>query len=222
MKDKRRVLAKAQRHGWTDDSFTQFENLSQRINRQVAVDRKEALRAWEQSMLNPKHAAGWIRDCLARPAVVTSDPRAKTEQGMAILHEWLPRWTQLHDEAQRSASAAILCRQMRSYDLSPRTDPSPWTPDCIRSLCKASAAGLDGLPFEAFAALSDNILHLLCLLFDACDAGLSFLSCWTGARLVCIQRPDGDTRPITILSVAYRIWSKRTAQLLAAWTCWFP
>lgn len=111
---------------------------------------------------------------------------------------------------------------MQTCELCPWTDPVPWTPAMIRQFCNTSAAGLDGLPFDAFAALSDDILNLLCQLYDAFDAGLAFPSCWTTARLVCIQKPDGGTRPITILSAAYRIWGKRTAQNLATWTSWFP
>ena len=126
------------------------------------------------------------------------------------------------DENQRQNSAAILCRQMQTCELCPWTDPVPWTPAMIRQFCNTSAAGLDGLPFDAFAALSDDILNLLCQLYDAFDAGLAFPSCWTSARLVCIQKPDGGTLPITILSAAYRIWGKRTAQNLATWTSWFP
>ena len=192
------------------------------INREIAQGRKEALRHWKESMNNTKNDASWIRDGLAQPAVLTSDPRTITEQGLAILNEWLPRWTQPPDENQRQNSAAILCRKMQACELCPWTDPVPWTPAMIRQFCNTSAAGLDGLPFDAFAALSDDILNLLCQLYDAFDAGLAFPSCWTSARLVCIQKPDGGIHPITILSAAYRIWGKRTAQNLATWTSWFP
>ena len=112
------------------------------------------------------------------------------------------------DENQRQNSAAILCRKMQACELCPWTDPVPWTPAMIRQFCNTSAAGLDGLPFDAFAALSDDILNLLCQLYDAFDAGLAFPSCWTSARLVCIQKPDGGIHPITILSAACRIWGK--------------
>lgn len=88
-------------------------------------------------MHNAKSAASWIRDSLARPAVVASDLRAITEQGLAILDEWLARRTQLPDEDQRAASAAILCQQMQTYDLSLWIDPGPWTLDMIRSFCNS-------------------------------------------------------------------------------------
>ena len=222
MKAQRRILAHSHRHGWSDVAFSKYDNLNQQISKQVALGRKEALKHWKESMNHTRTAAAWIRDGLTKPAIVTSDPRTMVEQGEAILNEWLPRWTQPPDEDQRNASAAILCQQMQSSELSPWMSPAPWTPHMIRSFCNSSAAGLDGLPFDAFNALRDDILNLLCQLFDAFDAGLPFPSCWASARLVCIQKPDGGTRPITILSAAYRIWGKRSAQCLASWTTWFP
>lgn len=218
MKAQRRILARAHRQGWADDDFLQYDELNQQIKHLVAWGRQETLRHWKESMQNTKTAASWIQDSLARPAVVAADLRAITEQGLAVLEEWLPRWTQTLDDKERQASAAILCQQMHTYNLTPWTNPGPWTPKEVRSFCNASAAGLGGLPFHAFAQLGDDILQLFCQLFDAFDAGLAFPSCWTSARLACVQKPDGGTRPITILSAAYRIWAKRAVQNLACWT----
>ena len=52
---------------------------------------------------------------------------------------------------------------------------------------------------------------------------MPFPSSWSQARLVCIPKEDGGTRPLTVLLVVYRMWASRAARILAEWCIpWFP
>ena len=54
--------------------------------------------------------------------------------------------------------------------------------------------------------------------FDQCDLG-RFPNFFRQARLVGIPTFDGtqDRRPLTIMSVLYRVWAKRLASLTGHW-----
>ena len=75
-----------------------------------------------------------------------------------------------------------------------------------------------------FYVLSDESLAALCDLYDKADEGL-LPSLWSEARLIMIPKPGcpQERRPLTIMNIAYRIWSKRWAQHYNAWLHdWVP
>ena len=223
MKQHRRVLAMGHRKGWDDDLYAQHEQCNSNISRLLDQGRKNALAHWRQTMTNLGAAARWVRDGLKTPAAVGADPLTPQQKGEQILNEWLPRWTQPLDEADRIAAIYHQVQPLPvEYDLRPWSNPDPCTPALIIHHCRNSAAGIDGLSFQHFASLHNCFLELLCEFFNALDNGLPLPSAWSSARLVCLAKPDGGTRPITILTTAYRIWSSRAAQSLADWTSWFP
>ena len=223
MRSHRRILADGRNNGWSEDHYAQHEHYTNSISRLLAEGRKEALAEWRQNMTNLGHAARWVRDGLASPATIGSDILTPAERGQEILEEWLPRWTQPADEADRLAGVSLQVQQLSvRYDVHPWSARDPWTPASIVQHCRDSAPGLDGFAFDKFAALDPCFLEMLCELFNAFDRGLPFPEVWAHARLVCLRKPDGGTRPITVLATAYRIWASRTAQILADWTSWFP
>ena len=223
MRNHRRVLAAGHHNGWTEDLFSQHEHFTNCIARLLADGRKEALADWRHSMCNLGSAAKWLRDGLDVPATICADPVTPTAKGEQIREEWLPHWTQPPDESQRIQGIAQQLHQLPiRYNILPWSPSDPWTTDLILHHCRNSAPGLDGFGFNHFAALDKCFLEMLCEIFNAFDNGLPFPHAWSHARLVCLAKPDGGTRPITVLATAYRIWASRTAQLLADWTSWFP
>jgi cytolysin-activating lysine-acyltransferase len=65
--------------------------------------------------------------------------------------------------------------------------------------------------------LESEQISMLCLLLDEADKG-RWPSFWREARVVGIPKLDSsDLRPLTILSVLYRLWAKRIAWHLNVW-----
>ena len=99
--DDRRILADGHKHGWTEEVFSQHEHFTNSIARRLANGRKEAQAEWCHSMCNMGAATRWLRDGLDVPATICADPFTPTERGEKIREDWLPRWTQPADEANR-------------------------------------------------------------------------------------------------------------------------
>ena len=142
------------------------------------------------------------------------------EQGAAIADEWLPRWTASDDALARQTEArGYAARAFRGVSNFP-VDQVGWTPQEILHHCNNSAPGPDGWEFRRFKQVGQDHLDKLAQVYNAIDSGAPLPKEWHHARLVCIAKVDdpGATRPISILQVAYRIWSSRWARKLAEWS----
>jgi len=95
---------------------------------------------------------------------------------------------------------------------------SSWDPGHIAQYTPAGAPGLDGWTGDALRNLDDVSQRLLCELLDRCNHG-RFPAFLRQARVVGIPKNDGttDRRPLTVLSVIYRLWAKRVARHTGIW-----
>ena len=188
----------------------------------VAAKRTAALDHWRARMRDMQCAARWVRHSdLPSPCFLNSDGSPAMnpkEQGHAISRERMPRWTESPEAAlpaqlnQTQAFAASL-----ASEATPFMAPPVWNLTDIIAALRTSAAGLDGLTFQHFRSLDQIYLQALAFFFTALDLGMPFPSSWSQARLVCIPKEDGGTRPLAVLLVVYRMWASRAARILAEW-----
>ena len=94
----------------------------------------------------------------------------------------------------------------------------PWTPPMLAQFCPATETpGLDGWTPAAVRSLDAVSAKCLCALLDDCGIGL-FPSFFAQARLVGLPKPGSlERRPLTILSVLYRVWASRMAAFMGTW-----
>ena len=128
--------------------------------------------------------------------------------------------------ARNSIAAAPPPRQCSQIDLSlfgniPPLPPSAgWTAADILSFMPKGAPGVDGITTAWLRQCHSDSLDALCSLFDLADCGQT-PSCWAQARTTLIPKsadsPPGDLRPITVLSITYRIWGRRHASRVNSW-----
>ena len=94
----------------------------------------------------------------------------------------------------------------------------PWTPPMLAQFCPATETpGLDGWTPAAVRSLDAVSAKCLCALLDDCGIGL-FPSFFAQARLVGLPKPGSlERRPLTVLSVLYRVWASRMAAFAGTW-----
>eukprot|EP00969_Alexandrium_andersonii_P148489 6563701-Alexandrium_andersonii.AAC.1 len=84
----------------------------------------------------------------------------------------------------------------------------------------AGSPGPDGITVAWLKSLHSDALDALCCLLNLADAG-RVPTFWAEARVTLIPKaadsPPGDLRPITVLSVVYRLWARRHAGRLNSW-----
>lgn len=223
-----RRLSRRAASEWTSAEHAAFESLEKQLSDFAQARRRKLISAWKARMRDVGCAARWVRASFASTmALKKADGTPATspkEQGEVIANEWRPRWTEI-PEARFQKNRHELQAVCNAFGrrVPPCPQPPHWSVRDIRQECRNTAAGIDGLSFGQFAGLPELHLSLLGEFYDALDAGMNFPSCWTQARLVCIAKEDGGARPITILAVAYRIWSARMARHLAKWAdSFFP
>ena len=98
-----------------------------------------------------------------------------------------------------------------------------WAIAHIFEFLPSGGPGPDGITPEDLSKLDEDSLGALVDLFNEADNG-RFPQFWTQARATLIPKPDStDRRPITILSVCYRLWAKRHSKALTSWLAsWCP
>ena len=207
---------------WAEAEYEAFEALETQLAQLVADRRRHLLSSWKYRMRDVGCAARWVRAASAHSLSLKqadgSPAISPAEIGQAVAAEGEPIWEEvpecrfLQDHAELERVAGAFGRRALPY-----TEPTAWSPDAVRQECRNSAAGPDGLSYSHFAGLPQEHLVLLAKLYDALDRGLAFPSSWHQAKLICVSKTDGGARPITVLQVAYRIWSSRMAKHLADW-----
>ena len=85
-----------------------------------------------------------------------------------------------------------------------------------------SSSGLDGWEVTSLKALPDHFLDGLCVLFDTIEDSGSWPASLTSGYLSLIPKPDStgspdSLRPLSILSVVYRLWASARLQELLVW-----
>ena len=83
---------------------------------------------------------------------------------------------------------------------------------------RASAGGLDGVTVADLQQMPLNAIEAFCDIFRSAEISGEWPSQLLLGKVVCLAKTDhpssvGDYRPITILSMLYRIWSSYQAQL---------
>jgi hypothetical protein len=108
-------------------------------------------------------------------------------------------------------------------NLPPLPQLPEWSRNLILMYMPKGAPGLDGWWGDALQQASDDSLDALVDLLSAADAG-HFPQFWAEARVVGIPKPGTmERRPLTILSVFYRLWARRLADHLNTWAAqWLP
>ena len=94
---------------------------------------------------------------------------------------------------------------------------SPWTGDrvaaALRLMCERSSPGLPNIPIAVWKALPPVWLEAVARLLNLIEAEGAWPMEWLDAYVVMIPKASGgtrpqDQRPITVLPVVYRLWSK--------------
>ena len=92
----------------------------------------------------------------------------------------------------------------------------------LNKMSSHSAAGLDNWEVRTLKALPDQLLDALCVLYDTIESTGIWPTPLTAGYLCLIPKPDSDgspasLRPLSILSVVYRLWASTRLQELMIW-----
>ena len=120
-------------------------------------------------------------------------------------------------------------RDYGDFDLTVLGSPPPylplgeWTPSSVLEHLPSGGPGPDGISTDDIQNLNDDGLNALVMLLTLADEG-RLPTFWTQARTTLIPKPDSaDRRPITVMSVCYRLWGKRHSKSLTTWLAsWCP
>ena len=102
----------------------------------------------------------------------------------------------------------------------------PWCAEHILEFLPDGASGIEGQSVAWLEHLHKDSLDRLALLLTAADAG-RLPGFWAQARVTLIPKgpdsPPGDRRPLTVLPVTYRLWTRRHTVHLTQWIlAWKP
>ena len=117
------------------------------------------------------------------------------------------------------ASPAQIARPpipLGAYSSAPRfVKPPPWRPQHILEFLPKGAPGLDGCTADWLSSLHYDSIVRLAELFNRCDEGF-IPQFFREARVCLIPKANGtdELRPLTVMSVLYRCWTKRYAKYL--------
>lgn len=182
-------------------------------------------------MLMPdSHEAGKM-DFQMDPQIQTGDTLVQqTLQGElsevfdAFHNLWSPRWNKHRDtDADRWKPFADFVQN----EIHPPSEPfsfpeitvSEWK-KVVRSKKAASATGPDGISKADLVHMPDDLTHQMVQLFNSIEQGRQWPKCLLTGLISAIEKTEhaqgpSDYRPITVLSMAYRVWGTiRSRQLL--------
>ena len=156
-----------------------------------------------------------VSDCQVGDTVVQTQSTGKLDEMFQAFHDqWSVRWKR-HDNVPASqwndvinfASAVLRPVACTIPELTPRLFC-----ELVRSKSPKTARGLDGVSKDDLAALSaSQVEGVLSMYRRAEEDGSWPASCMAGSvrslAKVSIPRTTGDFRPVTVLSLVYRIWS---------------
>ena len=108
----------------------------------------------------------------------------------------------------------------------PFVPPGPWTVGDILQFLPSGSAGPDGATSLWLSQCHFDSLGRLTKLNDWADVGV-VPSGWSQARACFIPKsadaPPNDLRPITVLSILYRLWARRHSAAINLWLAsWAP
>ena len=216
--------------GWATELLEKYEAGQAALHALLAQRRRDGINDWKARVRDLSLSSKWVKPDPAKPFRLLNKDGSlaitPSEQGPAVEAEWLPRWTERSPAAVAAgvSAAVVLAGALASRTFEfPR--PPQWTAGDMRAQIRNTAAGLHGRPysFQHYRDLPDVHLERLAALYSELDGilGCSFLE--LVARLVCIPMESGDARPLTVMQVAYRLWTARSASLLGHWaSSWLP
>ena len=108
-------------------------------------------------------------------------------------------------------------------DIPPLPDLPAWTWNAVLTALSSGAPGLDGWSAKTIKDTDIISQNYLLLLLEEADKG-RWPRFWNDARVVAIPKPGStERRPLTVLSVFYRVWARRAALHLGQWADgWMP
>ena len=106
------------------------------------------------------------------------------------------------------------------------TSPGLWTAEDILLHLPTGALGIEGHSADWIQSLHRDSLQRLATLLNCADNG-QLPAFWRHARVTLIPKgedsPPDERRPITIMSITYRLWARRHAAHLNEWMAtWKP
>ena len=152
--------------------------------------------------------------------VVQTQQTGKLQDLFAAFHaQWAMRWKR-HDDVLPSQWTQIMDFARSTLQPVVHTGPDLTLQalrDLIRTKSRRTAAGLDGVSVHDVASLSDTHLRCILSLYERAEHDGTWPSpVMAGAvrSLAKVAEPQttGDYRPITILSLVYRLWSSFQAR----------
>ncbi|CAE7723733.1 rbcL [Symbiodinium sp. CCMP2592] len=146
-----------------------------------------------------------LRRVAIHPAVVVQ--RAESE--------WVPRWTA---PTVPSEPVEAILQQLGSCQAQPAT--VEFTADKLRKCAKrmvGKASGPDDWEVEAMLALPTGFWSALASLWQCVYEKAVLPGRWREAKVALVPKPTGDHRPISILSVAYRVGASALVRELRPW-----
>ena len=143
---------------------------------------------------------------------------------------WTARW-QRHLNVPLSQWHDILAFAKRHARPVPCQSPSLNLPRLKHEIKRKKAKtskGLDGVTLSDFRAMPDGVLQSMCSFYALAEATGEWPAQLTAGRVVSLAkttqpRTAADFRPITVLSVGYRLWSSyHSRNIIAALDEWLP
>ena len=182
-----------------------------RLEQSAKEDERQGIQRWKAQLWaqnRPQPALyRWLRG--APPAAVLAVRRGKT----------LETGPRKFFETMRTYWGEVMCRdplEQVPLDTWLEEHPREWQPvtpgevqvlqNALRTVPLGKAAGMDNWPPEAVKPFPD--------LFKWCEAVAAWPTAWTRVRTQSCPKDDrpekqpGDFRPIAILSVLFRVWSR--------------
>ena len=143
---------------------------------------------------------------------------------------WAARW-QRHENVPMSQWHDILAFAKRHARPVPCSSP-PLTLGCLKQEIRRKKAktskGLDGVTLADYRAMPDGVLQSMCQFYSLAEATGEWPAQLTAGRVVSLAkttqpRTAADFRPITVLSIGYRLWSSyHSRNIIAALDEWLP
>ncbi|CAE7777915.1 unnamed protein product, partial [Symbiodinium sp. CCMP2456] len=191
-------------------------------------ERRAALRRWLATTSDDFGAqCSWVRrrcaleEAADRPSVPLGDldPRvvtAPTEVLKQAESEWAPRWT-----ARRDRSDAAVLHALRALPEVPQcawqvTFDGPSLRGMARSM-KGKAPGVDQWRAEELLLLPPPFWQSLAELWQSIADRGDVPRPWQRVRIALLPKRQGGTRPLSLLSVVWRLGAKHMLHQLDAW-----